>query len=63
MVAADAEAETDFAFLPVRQIEGDLHRAARIQARADFAGEPRALQRGGLREAAVPAEKFLAIAR
>jgi hypothetical protein len=30
-VAADPEAETRFPFLPIRQIEGDLHRAARIQ--------------------------------
>ena len=46
---------------PSRQIEGDLHRAARIQARADFAGKPRALQRRRLRQASVPAEELLPI--
>ena len=44
-VAAHPEAKAGFPFLPVGQIKGDLHRAARIQPRADFAGKPRALQR------------------
>ena len=60
-VATDPEAETRFPFLPIRQIEGDLHRAARIQPRADFAGKARAFQRRRLRQASVPAEELLSI--
>ena len=56
--AADSEAEAGFAFLPVRQIECDLKRAARIEARSNFPGKARALERGGLCETAVPSEKF-----
>ena len=55
--APDSEAKAGFPFLPVRQIEGDLHRAARIQPGADLAGKPRALQRRRLRQAAVSAER------
>ena len=35
------EAKAGFPFLPVGQIKSHLHRAARVQPRADFAGKPR----------------------
>ena len=47
---------------PSGQIEGDLHRAARIQSRADFAGQARASQCRRLRQASVAAEEFLPVA-
>ena len=60
-VSADPEAEGRFALLSLRQIEGDLHRAARIEPCAGSAGKARALQRRRLRQTAVPAQKFLSI--
>ena len=59
----DAEAKTDLAFLPGRQIASDLHRAAGIQTGAHFSGKPRALERRRMRQASVPAEKLLPISR
>ena len=60
--ATHAETKTGFAFLPIGKIESDLHRAARIQAGARFAGKARPLQGRGLGETPVPPEKFLPIA-
>jgi hypothetical protein len=61
LAAPHSEAEGCFPFLAVRQIECDLDRAARVQSRADPAGKALAFERGGLREAAVPADELLAI--
>src|SRR5207244_8728682 len=58
----DPKPKAGFTFLSVRQIESDLHGAARIQSRAEFAGEPCAFKRCWLRQVSVPTYKLLPIA-
>ena len=60
--APDPEAETRFLFLSGREVEGHLQRAARVEGRADLAGQPGALQRRRLPVGPVPAQEFLAVA-
>ncbi len=61
LVAADAEAETRFPLLSIRQVEGDLHRAARIQPGAGFSGKTCALHSCRLGQVAVSADELFAV--
>ena len=45
----------------MQQIKSDLHGAARVQPRADFAGKAGAFQRRRPRQTAVPANELFAI--
>ena len=60
--ATNAEAKTGFAFFAIRQIKRHLHRAARIQARADFTGKTLTLQGRRLRQVSVAADEFFPVA-
>ena len=61
--ATNPEPKTDLAFLPIRQIKRHLHRPARIQPRAGFAGKTLALQGGRLCQVSVAADEFFPVAR
>ena len=60
--AGGAEDEDDVLFLSVLKFERDLHRRARIESRADAAGEPHAAHGRGIRRRAVAAEELGAVA-
>src|ERR1043165_2287133 len=58
---AGAKSESDFAFLPIKELEDDLCCAAGIQTGACFPGKTRALHCGGLREISIAPKEFLTI--
>jgi len=60
-VAANSEAKTRFPLLPIRQIEGDLHRAARVQPAPTLRRDAVRFKRHWLRQVSVPAQKFFSI--
>ena len=59
---AHAEDEDDFALLPRLQFKRHLDRCARVQPRARLAGQAHAPQRRRLRQTAVTADEFIAVA-
>ena len=61
-VSSHPEAEAQFMFLCLWQVNHDLQGAAGVQPRPDFAGQARAFQRRWLCQAAVAADKFLPVA-
>ena len=59
--ATNTQPEGSFVLLAIAEVEGDLHCAARIEPRADFAGEAGALEGRGSRKIAVASEEFFAV--